>query len=74
MKKFVTFVLVLSLGLFAAIGCSPSTPKAKPKPPAVTKEEPKAEPSKEEPKAEPPADTAKEEPKADMPMPTDEKK
>lgn len=27
MKKFVAFVLVLSLGLFCAVGCKPAAPK-----------------------------------------------
>ena len=66
MKKFVAFVMILSLGMFTAIGCSKPTEKKKetPKTPAaagdVKKEEPKADapkadaPKAEEPKAEEP--------------------
>ena len=67
MKKFLCFVMILSVGLFCAIGCN--KPAAKPKaPPPMTKEEPKAEmPKVEEPKAEAPKVEEKkiEEPKAE---------
>ena len=73
MKKFVTFVLVLSLGLFCAVGCQPKTPekKATTPPAPEAKDVPKtdeAAPKTEEPKA----DEMKSEEKAPE-MPAEEK-
>ena len=62
MKKFLAFVMILSLGVFTAVGCGKpaDTKKKEDKKPApaagdVKKEEPKADaPKAEEPKAEEP--------------------
>lgn len=57
MKKLVLFAVVLSLGLFCAVGCSKPTPvkKAEPAKTEVKKDEPKADaPKADEPKAEAP--------------------
>jgi hypothetical protein len=65
MKKFLCFVMILSVGLFCAIGCE--KPAAKPKAPAPVTE-PKADiPKGEEPKADAPKVEEKkvEEPKAE---------
>jgi hypothetical protein len=43
MKKFVTFVMILCLGLFCAIGCSRPAPTQQ-KPPDNKTEQPKAQP------------------------------
>jgi hypothetical protein len=62
MKKLVALVMVLSLGLFCAVGCSKPAPKAKT--PAATPEA-KADAAKPDEKAAPApkADEAKEAPK-----------
>jgi hypothetical protein len=57
MKKLVAFAMILSLGLFCAIGCQAKKAEKPAAKPAVTKEEPKVggeAAAKEEPK---PADT-----------------
>ena len=38
MKKFVAFAMILSLGLFCAVGCKPAETKKVDKKPDVTKE------------------------------------
>ena len=38
MKKFVAFVMILSLGVFCAIGCSKPAPKKEPPKPAAAME------------------------------------
>jgi hypothetical protein len=76
MKNVIALVVVLSLGLFCAVGCNkPAAKKEPPKTPAAGKDMPKADATMPEPKADAPAaDAPKDEPKADAPKPEEEKK
>jgi hypothetical protein len=71
MKKLAAFALVLSLGVFCAVGCTPATPPKKIEPPKTNTPVKK---DVETPKADPKADPKVETPKTETPKTETEKK